>query len=465
MPVCYNRPNPCIANNLLKNKTFILAQSRLAQFLDAARRARKVLVVTGVTALFAAAAIAIAAQMHPDAAAEVVKRELAVPVVLKTAPGAADDSEFWREEKIVRGDTVVDVLARLGVRDEDVNRFLHADPGARALYRLLPGKSVRVRIDKDGEMLVLRYLTREGDLLEIDQTHNGEYRAQTVAPPVETRVQVRSGEIRSSLFGAADAAGMPDAVTIQLAEIFSGDIDFFHDLRRGDRFTVAYEVLELDGEQIRVGRVLAAEFVNKDIAFRAFYFGDTQDSAPAGGYSAYFGEDGKNLRKAFLRSPMEFSRITSNFSLSRFHPILQTWRAHKGIDFGAPAGTPVRATGDGMVDFAGRQGGYGNFIQLRHQGAYSTGYAHLSRIAAGLSRGARVHQGQVIGYVGQTGWATGPHLHYEFRISDVQRNPLSVALPTALPIPSDKLAAFRARSQPLSSQLALARGLLFAAAD
>lgn len=421
--------------------------------------------MAGVSALFAAAAIAIAAQMHPDAAAQVVKRELAVPAVLTAAPGATDDSEFWREEKIVRGDTVVDVLARLGVRDEGVNRFLHADPGARALYRLLPGKSVRVRIDEDGELLALRYLTRDGDLLEIDQTDDSEYRAQTVAPPFATRVQLRSGEIRSSLFGAADAAGMPDAVTIQLAEIFSGDIDFFHDLRRGDRFTVAYEVLELDGEQIRIGRVLAAEFVNKGVTFRAFYFGDTQERGPAGGYYGYYGEDGKNLRRAFLRSPMEFSRITSFFSLSRFHPILQTWRAHKGIDFGAPTGTPVRATGDGMVDFAGRQGGYGNFILLKHQGAYSTGYGHLSRFASGLRRGARIHQGQMIGYVGQTGWATGPHLHYEFRINSMPRNPLSVALPTALPIPTDKLAAFRARSQPLSAQLALARGLLFAAAD
>jgi murein DD-endopeptidase MepM/ murein hydrolase activator NlpD len=413
----------------------------------------------------AAAAIAIAAQMHPDTTAQVVWRELAVPVALTAAPGATDDHEFWREEKIIRGDTVVDVLARLGVRDEGVNRFLHGDPGARALYRLLPGKSVRVRIDEDGDLLALRYLTRDGDLLEIDQARAGEFRAQTFVPPFATRLQLRSGEIRSSLFGAADAAGLPDAVTMQLADIFSGDIDFFHDLRRGDRFTVAYEVLEFDGEQIRTGRVLAAEFVNKGVTFRAFHFGDTQASGPAGGYHGYYGEDGKNLRKAFLRSPMEFSRITSRFSLSRFHPIMQAWRAHQGIDYGAPAGTPVRATGEGTVAVAGRQGGYGNFVLLRHQGAYSTGYGHLSRFAAGLRRGARVHQGQVIGYVGQTGWATGPHLHYEFRISNVPRNPLSVALPTALPIPAEKLTVFRARSQPLSGQLALARGLMFATAD
>jgi murein DD-endopeptidase MepM/ murein hydrolase activator NlpD len=465
VPVCYNRPNPCTANNLLKNKTFILAQTHLAQFLDAARRRRQRLAWAGLAVLFAGAAIVIAAQMHPDAVAQVVRQELAVPAVLSAVSGATDDSEFWREEKIVRGDTVGDVLARLGVRDEDLNLFIHADPGARALYRLLPGKSVRVRIDEDGDLLALRYLTREGDLLEIDQSHDGEYHAQSVPPPFATRVQLRSGEIRTSLFGAADAAGMPDAVTIQLAEIFSGDIDFFHDLRSGDSFTVAYEMLELDGEQIRVGRVLAAEFVNKGVAFRAFLFGGTQESAPAGGYLGYYADDGKNLRKAFLRSPMEFSRITSRFSLSRFHPILQAWRAHKGTDFGAPTGTPVRATGDGTVDFAGRQGGYGNFVLLRHQGAFSTGYGHLSRFGAGLRKGARVLQGQVIGYVGQTGWATGPHLHYEFRINAVQRNPLSVALPTALPIPADKIAAFRARSEPLSVQLALARGLLFAAAD
>lgn len=461
MPVCYNPPNPCVANNLLKNKTFILTQTRLAQLLDRARDARKLLFGATAVALLAAAAIAIAAQMHPDAAARVVRQELAVPVALTAAPGATDASEYWREETIVRGDTVIDVLARLGVRDEDVNRFVHADRGARALYRLLPGKSVRVRIDEDGEMLALRYLTREGDLLEIDQTADSEFRARTVAPPFATRLQLRSGEITTSLFGAADASGLPDAVTTQLAEIFSGDIDFFHDLRRGDRFTVAYEVLELDGEQIRVGRVLAAEFVNKDVTFRAFYFGDSQ----AGGAGDYYAEDGKNLRKAFLRSPMEFSRVTSFFSLSRFHPILQLWRAHKGIDFGAPTGTPVRATGEGTVGFAGSQGGYGNFILLKHQGAYSTAYGHLSRFVAGMRRGARVHQGQVIGYVGQTGWATGPHLHYEFRINDVQRNPLSIALPTALPIPAAKLAAFRDRSALLSGELALARGLLMANAD
>ncbi|MEO8136878.1 MAG: M23 family metallopeptidase, partial [Betaproteobacteria bacterium] len=244
------------------------------------------------------------------------------------------------------------------------------------------------------------------------------------------------------------------------AEIFSGDIDFFHDLRRGDRFTVAYEVHDLDGETIRIGRVVAAEFVNKDITYRAYY-----DADPAIESAGYYTDDGKSLRKAFLRSPMEFSRITSHFTLARFHPILQTWRAHKGIDFGAPTGTQVRATGDGAVEFVGHQGGYGNLVLLKHQGAYSTAYGHLSRFAAGIRRGSRVRQNQVIGYVGQTGWATGPHLHYEFRVNAIQRNPLSIALPTALPIAAQRLPAFRARSDSLATQLALARGLTFAAAD
>lgn len=420
-----------------------------------------------VSVLCAAAAIAIAAQMHPDAAAQVVRSDLAAPEVLAAIAQPVDDdeTEFWREEKIIRGDTVLDVLTRLGVRDPDVKRFVHNDPGARALYRLLPGKSVRVRIDEDGDLQALRYLTRDGELLEIDQTDTGDFKAQTVAPAFVTRVQLRSGEINSSLYGAADAAGMPDAVTMQLAEIFSADIDFFHDLRRGDRFTVAYEVFELDGEPLRLGRVLAAEFVNKGVAYRAFQFGDSHEGHEGAPTASYYSEEGKSLRKAFLRSPMEFSRITSHFSLARFHPILQMWRAHKGIDFGAPTGTPIRATGDGTVDFVGKQGGYGNFVLLKHHGTYTTGYGHLSRFAAGTRRGAHVQQGQVIGYVGQTGWATGPHLHYEFRISSVQRDPMSIALPVAIPIPAEKLTAFRSRTQPLSRQIALARGLLFAAAD
>jgi murein DD-endopeptidase MepM/ murein hydrolase activator NlpD len=409
-----------------------------------------------------AAALELVGYLHPDAAISLINQELSIPVQLTDAESAPPAGDFWREETIKRGDTVGVVLARMGVKDADLDRFIHADPGARPLYRLLPGKSLRVKVDEDGDPVALRYLTRDGDMLEINQNDEGEFRAKSAPPALATRVQLRSGVIQSSLFGAADAAGMPDPVTIQLAEIFSSDIDFFHDLRKGDRFTVAYEVLEIDGEPIKIGRVLAAEFVNKGVTFRAYHFEDPVLTGPNGGY---YTEDGKNLKKAFLRSPMEFSRITSTFTLARFHPILQMWRAHKGIDYGAPTGTPVRATGDGIVDVAGKQGGYGNFVLLKHHGSYSTAYGHLSRFAAGVRKGARVLQGQIVGYVGATGWATGPHLHYEFRINQVQHNPLSVALPTALPIPPEKLAAYRARKDPLTGQLALARGQLFAARD
>jgi len=244
--------------------------------------------------------------------------------------------------------------------------------------------------------------------------------------------------------------------------VFGGDIDFYLDLRRGDRFAVVYELRYVDGEPVGPGRIVAAEFENRGRTLRAFRW--RLDDGDEG----YYGDDGAPLRKAFLRSPMEFSRVTSGFSAARFHPILQTWRAHKGVDYGAPAGTPVRATGDARVVFAGRQGGYGNVIELRHRGQFSTLYAHLSRFAPQVKAGIRVAQGEVIGYVGQTGWATGPHLHYEFRVAGEQRNPLTVALPGGAPLAPTQRGAFAESIVPAAAQLALARDLaetLVAAGD
>ena len=235
--------------------------------------------------------------------------------------------------------------------------------------------------------------------------------------------------------------------------MFAGDIDFHHDLRRGDRFTVLYEMRLVDGEPVGAGRILAAEFDNGGKTLSAFRWRD------ADGTDGYFTADGRNTRGAFLRSPMEFSRITSGFSLARMHPILNTWRAHKGVDYGAPMGTPVRATADGIVTFAGVQGGYGNVIFLRHHGSYSTVYGHLSRFASHVKNGARVTQGETIGFVGRTGWATGPHLHYEFRMADQPRDPLTVALPAAQPIAPEHRAAFRAAIAPHAASLALAQAL------
>jgi murein DD-endopeptidase MepM/ murein hydrolase activator NlpD len=329
---------------------------------------------------------------------------------------------------------------------------VRTNAAARPLYQLRPGRAVRVATDEDGQLLALRFLAGNGELLEITR-HDDSFRAASAPPMAETRVTLRAGEIRSSLFGAADEIGLPDAITMALADIFGGDIDFHHDLRQGDRFIVVYETRYVDGEPIGTGRVMAAEFVNRGATFRAFLW-----RAPDGS-EGYYTDDGRSTKKAFLRSPMEFSRVTSGFTLARFHPILQEWRAHRGIDFGAPTGTPVRATADGVVTLAGRQGGYGNVVMLKHSGPYSTVYAHLSRFATSARSGTRVRQGDTIGYVGQTGWATGPHLHYEFRISGEARNPMSVALPIAMPVPPDARARFDASTGALARELAVARGL------
>jgi murein DD-endopeptidase MepM/ murein hydrolase activator NlpD len=387
-----------------------------------------------------------------------VVRALAPPPVRALADGEA---RYWREERIQRGDTVGSVLARMGVDDAQALAFLRTEPAARPLYMLRPGRPLRAQTAADGRLVELRFHTADGDLLTIARD-GARLSAQSAPAPADVRWMMAAGEIRTSLFGAADAAGLPDAVTIQLADVFSGDIDFYKDLQRGDRFRVVYEERALDGEAVGAGRIVAAEFTNRGRTFRAFLWRD------AAGVESYYAEDGSALRKAFLRSPMEFSRITSGFSNARFHPILQTWRAHRGVDYAAPLGTAVRATGNGRVAYAGVKGGYGNVVELRHSGAFSTVYAHLSRFAPVAKAGARVAQGEVIGYVGQTGWATGPHLHYEFRVDNVQRNPLTVALPGGEPLAPADRAAFGARIAPASAQLGMVRalpGLLTAAAE
>jgi murein DD-endopeptidase MepM/ murein hydrolase activator NlpD len=368
------------------------------------------------------------------------------------------DEGYWREERVRRGDTVGSVLARVGVDDAAGENFLRSDARARPFYQLRPGKALRVKIDADGRMLALRYLTQSGELLAVDRIGDGFF-AQSTRPNAAVSLELRANEIRGSLFGAADAVALPDAVTMQLADIFSGDIDFLHDLRRGDRFSVLYEMRSVDGEAVGSGRIVAAEFVNKGVSYRAFLW------PSADGTEEYYGEGGKSLKKAFLRSPVAFTRVTSGFSLARFHPFLQAWRAHKGVDFAAPSGTPVQAAGAGKVVFAGQQGGYGNVVMLQHGGAYTTVYAHLSRFAPGMKPGARVSQGEVIGYVGMTGWATGPHLHYEFRVDNVQKNPLTIALPNPQPLPAGQKAAFQAQVAQLADELALGRGVILAGGE
>ena len=385
----------------------------------------------------------------PDTAYSFVPARTVVESLDVVRPEQAADANqvFWREERFGRGDTISDLLARLGVNDEEARAFLLQVKRGRSLQLLRPGTTVQARTAEDGGLLALRSITDNGRLIGFDK-QDTEFKAVEQQLSLAPQRQMKSGEIRSSLYAAADAAGLSDNVAIQIADIFSGDIDFHRDLRRDDKFTVIYEMFYHEGRAIKSGRVLATEFINQGRSYRAVWFEDAE------GKGGYYTPDGKSLRKAFLRSPLAFSRISSGFAM-RFHPILKTWRTHKGVDFAAPVGTHVKATADGTVEFAGWQNGYGNVIILKHQRGLSTRYAHLSRVAAGLRKGVRVQQGDVIGNVGQTGWATGPHLHYEFRVNDEVRNPLTVALPAALPIPAQQMAAFSRASAPLAAELNL----------
>jgi murein DD-endopeptidase MepM/ murein hydrolase activator NlpD len=399
--------------------------------------------------------------LAPDSTVEPVPterivRELALPSI---APLTSDEA-YWREEEVHRGDTLGSVLARLGIEDAGAQAFVRNDAAVRSLQALKPGRLLRALIDADGKMIALRSTVPGGEVLSIARDAGTSTFVSSIGSPEPTLgMEVRANEIRSSLFAAADAVGVPDTVTSQLADIFGGYIDFHHDLRGGDRFAVVYETRRIDGAPDGAGKIIAAEFVNNGVPYRAFLWRSPDGS------EGYYDEAGRNVRKAFLRSPLGFTRVTSGFSFARFHPFLQAWHAHKGVDFAAPTGTPVHAAGTGKVIVAGQQTGYGNVVMLQHGAAYTTVYAHLSRFATGIRQGARVAQGDVIGYVGETGWATGPHLHYEFRIDNVQKNPLTVALPDAQPVPARERAAYVGQMAPLAEDLDLSEGIVLAGGE
>ncbi len=387
------------------------------------------LALFGVVAAFATIA------PGADTAAPPLAKLVVEPLALETREVPLVGA-YVQEERFQRGDTLAGFLERLGVADSAIPRLVRTS----ALRALRPGTPVRADIAADGAPTAISFLTGRDTLVKIVPQGDG-FRTLEEQAQLETRVAMKANVIRSSLFAATDAVDIPDSIAMQLADVFGGDIDFHRDLRKGDRFTVVYELYHLNGRPVRAGRLLAAEFVNQGRTLRAVQFG-----------SGYYGPDGKNLRKAFLRSPLEFSRISSGFGM-RLHPIQHKWRSHKGTDYAAPIGTRVRAVADAVVEFAGVKGGYGNVVILRHNGQYSTVYAHLSRLA--VRRGARVAQGDTIGYVGQSGWATGPHLHYEFRVAGEARNPLKIALPAALPLPARDLAAFQTQAEPLIGRLDL----------
>ncbi|MDR0529163.1 MAG: M23 family metallopeptidase [Zoogloeaceae bacterium] len=390
---------------------------------------------------------ALALPVAPDLPSDFMETRSEALELLGGIPLSQGEDRYAREEKIARGERFDQLLARLGIADETALRQFLARPEARTLYRqMVPGRLVRAETTAEGGLLRLEFpLSGGGALLSVERADD-HFVVREIAPRLETRQAFARGEILHSFFGATDGAGIPDSVAQQMVDIFSGEIDFHRDLRRGDRFDILYEQPYLAGSPAGAGRILAARFVNSGKTHQAFWF------AQADGRGDYYSAEGNSLRKAFMRSPLPFSRVTSGFAL-RLHPILKTWRAHKGMDYGAPSGTPVRATGDGVVRFVGRQGGYGQLVVLAHMGQYQTAYAHLSRFAPGLKTGSRVTQNEVIGYVGQTGWATGPHLHYEFRVRGQAVNPLSVPLPTRIALSGAQKEIFLARVPDLESKL------------
>ena len=347
--------------------------------------------------------------------------------------------------------------------DDELNAFLQADATSRKLWQGRAGKMVSATTDDTGRLteLVARYPAERDDQfsthfsrLAIARGEHG-FTSKVETLPFGTTTRLATGSVRTSLFAATDDAKVPDPIATQMAEMFSTDIDFHHELRKGDTFSVVYEALTADGEPVSwnqgAGRVLAAEFVNAGHPYSSVWFAD------ASGKGAYFDMDGRSKHRAFLASPMEFSRITSGFSM-RFHPILKEWKRHEGVDYGAPIGTSVRVVGDGVVEFAGQQNGYGNVIQVRHSDNRLTVYAHLSRID--VKRGEHVTQGEHIGAVGMTGWATGPHLHFEFRVAGVVKDPLTIAKTAeTLTLDNSSRPRFAAMTGALKSELAVAESL------
>ncbi|UDF37227.1 UNVERIFIED_ORG: M23 family metallopeptidase [Shinella sp. XGS7] len=377
---------------------------------------------------------------------------------------ATHELALVRNDVTRASDTADSLLRRMGAFDPAAAAFLRSDPLGQRVLKGRVGKMVQLSAEPDGTVhsMVVRF---PAELAEQQATHfsrlsierKGQgFSAKLETAPLQPQVRLGSGTVRSSLFVATDEAGIPDAVASQMADMFSGDIDFHRELRKGDRFSVVFESLSADGEPINwgqaSGRVIAAEFVNNGKSHSAVWFKD-----PASGKGNFYGFDGQSKRRAFLASPMEFSRVTSGFAM-RFHPILQKWRAHLGTDYGAPTGTPVRTVGDGVVEFAGWQNGFGNVIHVRHSGDRQTVYAHLSRID--VKKGQRIEQGQKIGAVGATGWATGPHLHFEFRVKGQHQDPRIIARASeAITLPATAKTQFQATVASVKNQLSAAESM------
>lgn len=353
----------------------------------------------------------------------------------------------WQTLKVKSGDSLSALFDHARIKPAQLMALLDLGESVKPLLTLHPGETIQIHRDDDGRLLGLRYDTDHTQTLHIER-ENDQLHVVTIDHDIEARPKHAAGIIKESLFMSGQQAGISDNLIMELAGIFGWDIDFVLDIREGDRFSIVYEEIYKNGSKLKDGNILAAEFINQGKTYRAARYVDPQSQK-----TGYYAPDGKNLRKAFLRSPVKFSHISSKFSLKRYHPLLHKFRSHKGVDYAARRGTPVSSSGDGKIVFKGKKGGYGNVVIVKHGSRYSTLYAHLSRFAKKIYVGRRVKQGEIIGYVGSTGLATGPHLHYEFLVNGVHRNPLRVRFPSAKPISKNHLLAFREQTDPLFSQL------------
>lgn len=378
-----------------------------------------------------------------------------------TPLGQLSNEPFIHETRIRRGDTLSALLQRLHVEAPGLQAFLTHNKDARSIYKLYPGRAIQVALNSENGLLWLRYIHTPADAnagetvskwLEVRPDGPDSFVADEKSLAVETHIKMAEGVINSSLFGATDAAGIPDSIALQIPEILGSKVDFMKHIQKGDKFRVVYETYSHDGQQVAAGKVLAVEFENRGKVHNALWF------APDNKGGGYYDFDGNSSQRAFLRNALKFTRISSTFG-GRRHPIHGSWRNHNGVDYAAPTGTPIHATADGTVKSIGSQRGYGNTIEIAHHNGYTTLYAHQSRFAPKLKKGDAVSQGQLIGYVGATGWATGPHLHYEFRINGKPVDPLSVDLPVQRVLSAEQQAAFDVVAAQYQTQLAVLKGL------
>jgi len=366
----------------------------------------------------------------------------------------------WREYKVKSGDNLARLFKRAKIKPQQLDELMKSGDDSKTLTHIFPKDIIRVLTDDVGNLQALRYDIDHKSYLMVER-ENGVLVAKTFKHQLEHREAYASGTIESSLYLAAAKAGISQNIIMEMANIFGWDIDFALDIRKGDHFTVLHEEIFRNGEKISDGKILAAEFVNAGKTYRAVRYTNPQTNI-----SEYFTPDGKSMRKAFLRTPVDFTRISSRFTVNRYHPVLHKFRSHKGVDYAAKRGTPVHASGDGKVIFKGKKGGYGNVVILQHGSKYSTLYAHLNKFNRKIRVGSKVKQGQTIAYVGSTGLATGPHLHYEFRVNGTHRNPLTVHLPESKPVPKRYMADFELTTTPVFAQLdLLARTQQVALAD